>query len=412
MKFRYRVRDEGGNVSEGDIEADNQGLALQLLKQQGASVVMSLNPVGAGGQEIISSKRSMTLFDKLQRIGTVPNKTIMVFFRQLATMVKAGLSLSMAIDILAEQEKSLIFRDILIDIKSKLDRGVPLSQAMLSHSLFNNMMTSLVAAGEEGGLLDDSLERVASLLEKQAALKSKIKSAMFYPVFVMVFAIAICVIFIAFIMPKFKQVFDGMKIELPALTKAMFAAGDYCTENAGQLTMITVIVLGIIIFIFTSKTLKPTVDKVKMKTPVIKALVFKSAMARATQTLAALVTAGVPILRGLEMAENIAGNVVISKGFADMQVTAKQGLPLGDSAKAAKIFPPLVCQMMRIGEETGHLDDMLERVASWYDQELDEQIKAMTSLIEPFMIVFVGGIVALIASAIFGPITSAISQLG
>lgn len=409
MNFRYRGRDAGGSVVEGQLEAENQGMAMEALRQRGV-VVLSMNASGGGAVRAVSGE-SMSLLDKLRRIGTVSGKTKMVFFRQLATMVKAGLSLTAALDIIAEQEKNLAFKDVLMDVKANIDRGVPLSQAMKQHKVFNVMMTSLVQAGEEGGLLDESLERVAGLLEKQAALAGKIKSAMFYPSFVIFFAITVVVVFIAFILPKFKQVFEGMNIELPALTKMMFNLGDYCQENWKLIVGVTFAVVAVLLWLLRSPVTKPFMDRLKLKLPVIKSLVFKSGMARASQTLASLVSAGVPILRGLEMAEEVAGNDVIRTGFADLQASAKSGLPLGEAARHAKVFPPLVCQMMRIGEETGHLDDMLERVAAWYDQELDEQIKAMTSLMEPIMIVFVGGIVAVIAMAIFGPITAAMSQM-
>ena len=408
MNFRYRGRDTGGSIVEGQVEAESQGMALDALKQRG--MVLSLN-AGRGGGAVVSSS-SMSLFDKLQRIGTVPSKTKMVFFRQFATMVKAGLSLTAALDIISEQEKNLVFKDVLLDVKSNIDRGVPISQAMKQHSVFNTMMISLVQAGEEGGLLDDSLDRVAGLLEKQAALAGKIKSAMFYPSFVIFFAVAVVVVFIAFILPKFKKVFAGMNIELPALTEALFALGDYCQVHWKMIVGVIFAVVAVLVWALKSPITKPFMDRLKLKLPVIKTLVFKSSMARASQALASLVSAGVPILRGLEMAEEVAGNDVIRSGFADLQSSAKSGLNLGDAAKHARVFPPLVCQMMRIGEETGHLDEMLERVAAWYDQELDEQVKAMTSLMEPIMIVFVGGIVGVIAMAIFGPITSAMSQMG
>ncbi len=407
MNFKYRGRDTGGSVVEGQVEAESQGMALDALRQRGI-LVLSLG-AGGGGRAIASS--SMSLFDKLQRIGTVPAKTKMVFFRQFATMVKAGLSLTAALDIISDQEKNLIFKDVLLDVKGNIDRGVPISHAMKQHRVFNTMMISLVQAGEEGGLLDDSLDRVAGLLEKQAALVGKIKSAMFYPSFVILFAVGVVVIFIAFILPKFKHVFAGMHIELPTLTKMMFDFGDYCENNWKTIVAVAFAVIGGLIWALKSPLTKPFMDRLKLKLPVVKTLVFKASMARSSQTLASLVSAGVPILRGLEMAEEVAGNDVIRVGFAELQASAKSGLNLGDAAKNAGVFPPLVCQMMRIGEETGHLDEMLERVASWYDQELDEQIKAMTSLMEPVMIVIVGGIVALIAMSIFGPITAVMSQM-
>ena len=356
MNFRYRGRDTGGSIVEGQVEAESQGMAMDALRQRGI-LVLSLN-AGRGGGAVVSSS-SMSLFDKLQRIGTVPSKTKMVFFRQFATMVKAGLSLTAALDIISEQEKNLVFKDVLLDVKSNIDRGVPISHAMKQHSVFNTMMISLVQAGEEGGLLDDSLDRVAGLLEKQAALAGKIKSAMFYPSFVIFFAIAVVVVFIAFILPKFKKVFAGMNIELPALTEALFALGDYCQVHWKMIVGVIFAVVAVLVWALKSPITKPFMDRLKLKLPVIKTLVFKSSMARASQALASLVSAGVPILRGLEMAEEVAGNDVIRSGFADLQSSAKSGLNLGDAAKHARVFPPLVCQMMRIGEETGHLDEML-----------------------------------------------------
>ncbi|MDR2527697.1 MAG: type II secretion system F family protein [Synergistaceae bacterium] len=410
MNFKYRARAADGKIIEGLLDAENQGMALESLKQKGM-MPLSVNQAGRGGAAVIANKRAMTLFDKLQRIGTVPAKSKMVFFRQLATMVQAGLSLTMALDIIVEQEKSLIFRDTINAVKNGIDQGLPMSQVMKQQPVFTSMMTSLVQAGEEGGILDGALDRVASLLEKQAALASKIKSAMFYPSFVIFFAVSVVVVFIAFILPKFKQVFGGMGVELPALTQALFDLGDYCTANWKMILIVTVSSVAGFIWLCSSKTTKPLMDAFKLKAPVIKGLVFRSTMARSTQTLASLVSAGVPILRGLEMAREVAGNALIEKGFEDLLEAAKRGSSLGDASRAAKIFPVLVCQMIRIGEETGHLDDMLEKVATWYDQELDEQIKAMTSLMEPIMIVFVGGIVAVIALAIFGPMTAAMEQM-
>ena len=409
MNFRYKARAADGKIVEGPVEAENQGLALESLRKKGM-MVLAINPVGRGGAAII--KRQLTIWDKMQRVGSVGAKTKMVFFRQMATMIQAGLSLTMALDIIAEQEKSLIFRDTINAVKNGIDQGLPMSQVMKQQPTFDSMMTSLVQAGEEGGILDNALDRVARLLEKQAALKSKIKSAMFYPSFVIFFAVAIVVVFIAFILPKFREVFDGMGIELPMLTTIMFTFGEYCQNNWPMIVGIVVAVVSFLLWLARSKTTKPMMDSFKLKIPIIKGLISKAVMARSSQTLASLVSAGVPILRGLEMAKEVSGNAVIEKGYEDLLEAAKRGNSLGDAARMAKIFPILVCQMIRIGEETGRLDEMLEKVATWYDQELDEQIKALTSLLEPVMIVIVGGIVALIALSIFGPITSAMSQLG
>ena len=408
MNFKYKARNNNGEILEGYIEGEDSKTALNLLKNRGFIVI---NLKESAAKNLVPKKKGTSTLKHILLSGTVPGKTLMIFFRQMATMIKAGLSVSGAIDLLTEQEKNYTFKNTLEDIKEKLDRGVPLSQAMSDHKVFNALMISLVEAGEEGGMLDTALNETAVLLEKQQALKSKVKGAMFYPMFIILFAISISAVFFVFVVPKFRKVFSQMRIQLPMLTQMMFETGDWVVNNWQKLVLITVISLLILYWLFTSKQTKHIMDRVKLKTPIFSGLIFKSSMARVTRTLAALTTAGVPVMRGLEMAERSAVNSVIQEGFEKLRTDVSRGVSLGDASKRAGIFPILVSQMMRIGEETGHLDNMLERVALWYDQELDEQIKITTSLMEPVMIVFVGGIVAVIAFSIFGPITSAISQM-
>ncbi|GHS98440.1 secretion system protein [Synergistales bacterium] len=409
MNFHYRARSANGKITESNIEAENQGKAIEALRKQGM-LPLAVNAAGAGGKSNVKS--GMTFFDKLQRIGTVPMKLRMIFFRQMATMVQAGLSLTMALNIVAEEEKNLIFRDVISAVRGSIDQGVAFSQAMRQHpSIFNILMLSLVQAGEEGGMLDDALNRIANLLEKQQILKGKIKSAMFYPSFILCFAGGVVVVYVGFILPQFKKVFENMGIQLPYLTQLMFELGDFAQNNSSMILLTLASIIALVVFLFTSKTVKPAMDKFKLKCPVFGPLVMKACLSRSTQTLASLVKAGVPILRGLEMSSDVSDNVVISSGFTNLIDATKRGASLGDSARQAGVFPTLVCQMLRIGEETGHLDDMLEKVAGWYEQELDEQVKAMTSMLEPVMIVIIGGLVAIIAISIFGPITSAMDQL-
>lgn len=408
MNFKYKARSSNGEILEGYIEGEDQRTALNLLKNRGY-IVMNLKESAV--KNLVPQKKGTSKLKHLLLSGTVPGKTLMIFFRQMATMIRAGLSVSSAIDLVTEQEKNYTFKNTLEDIKEKLDRGVPLSQAMSDHKVFTPLMVSLVEAGEEGGMLDTALNETAVLLEKQQALKSKVKGAMFYPMFIILFAISISAVFFVFVVPKFRKVFTQMRIQLPALTQMMFQAGDWTVNNWQKLVIFAGVGLFILYWLFTSKQTKHIMDRVKLKTPIFSGLIFKSSMARVTRTLAALTTAGVPVMRGLEMAERSAVNSVIQEGFENLRADVARGVSLGDASKRAGIFPILVSQMMRIGEETGHLDNMLERVALWYDQELDEQIKITTSLMEPVMIVLVGGLVAVIAFSIFGPITSAISQM-
>ena len=426
MRFKYRARASSGDIVEDYVDADDQKQALDTLKLKGMVVIRleahghssaTTSPAQAkspakkpGGK--MSFKDLMNLdLGMLLGGGRVPLKSLMVFFRQLATMENAGLSLSTAIDLISGGEKNASLRYALTQIKTRLDRGMPLSQAMSQEKAFNTLLVSLIEAGEEGGLLGESLEQSANLLEKQEQLRGKIRSAMFYPAFIMLFAVGILIFFFLFLVPKFEETFAALNIDLPQVTLIMFQIGNWFADNW---YIIAGIFAGIVILLHTLSTNKHTkkyMDRIKLKLPVMKDLIMKASMARSSRTLSALTRAGVPIVRGIEMAEGTAGNAVVEEGYAHLRQGVIRGVSLGDSARQANIFPVLVTQMMRIGEETGRLDNMLERVATWYDQELDEQVKATVSLLEPMLIVFVGAIIAIIATSIFAPITSAIVQL-
>ncbi|MBQ3653020.1 MAG: type II secretion system F family protein [Synergistaceae bacterium] len=416
MNFKYRARNSDGEIMEGWVEADDQKKALESLRNRRMIVINLTEQTGFSGtakKKGGSSWKDLLNLDigALLSGGKVPTKSLMVFFRQMATMENAGLGLASAINLVAEQEKNRTFRNILLDIKNRLDRGSPLSMAMKQHKAFSPLLVSLVEAGEEGGMLARALEEGAVLLEKQEALRSKIRSALFYPGFVMTFAVLILVFFFMFLVPKFKEVFSTLNIELPSVTVIMFGMGDWFAE---YWYVVAAIALGAVFgwhFLSTHKNTKPVMDRIKLKIPVMKDLLLKASMARSSRTLSALTSAGVPIVRSIEMAEGTAGNEAVKDGYIELRKSVVRGVSLGDAAKQAGIFPILVSQMMRIGEETGHLDTMLERVATWYDQELDEQVKATVSLLEPMMIVFVGAIIAVIAVSIFAPITSSIVQL-
>ena len=419
MNYKYRARQQDGEITEGYIAADSQKHALELLRGRNM-IVINLNEQGASSLAAPSKSKSKGFNLKailnadighLFSGGKVSLKTLMVFFRQLATMESAGVGLASALDVITSQESNYALKKILLDVKARLDRGVTLSQALSQHPVFNALLVSLVQAGEEGGMLDYSLEQGAVLLEKQEALRSKIKSALFYPAFVMLFAVGILIFFFMFLVPKFKETFSAMNIELPAVTLYLFAAGEWFSANWYFILAGTIALIALWMFLCKNRATRKTMDKIKLKIPILKTLLLKASMARSARTFSSLVSAGVPVIRSLEMAEGTAGNSVVEEGFDELRSNAVKGVSLGDSARQAGIFPVLVSQMMRIGEETGHLDTMLERVATWYDQELDEQIKATTSLLEPVMIVFVGGIIAIIAVAIFSPVTSAIVQL-
>ncbi|MBR1672416.1 MAG: type II secretion system F family protein, partial [Fretibacterium sp.] len=255
-----------------------------------------------------------------------------------------------------------------------------------------------------------ALESAATLLEKRAELRRKVLSALAYPACVTVFALCVLAVFLIVLLPQFRQVFNSMNIELPRLTRSLFSAGEYCVEHWKVLLPASLAVLCLLFWLLACRS--TFMDRLKLRLPFFGKLIFKSSMVRATRTLAALSGAGVPVLTGLEMAKGAAGNSAVGEGFAGLQERVRQGASLGDAAKQTGVFPTLVSQMMRIGEETGHLDNMLDRVASWYSQELDAQLKSTTALLEPVLILLVGCIVGVIVLAIFGPMNAAMSHLG
>ncbi|MBR6902108.1 MAG: type II secretion system F family protein [Synergistaceae bacterium] len=393
MLFKYRARSSSGEIVENAIEAQDQQSAIQVLKSTGMLVInltaqgKAKTKTSGGGlfgalkskpkenktptpQPRISQKKtkqpltfkSLLSMDLAQlfNTGRVPLKNLMVFFRQLATMESAGLSLATSLDMIAGGEKNYALKTALIDIKARLDRGIPLSQAMSAQRAFNPLLIALVEAGEEGGLLGQALEQGAMMLEKQEQLRGKIRSAMFYPAFVMFFAVAILVFFFIFLVPKFQDTFDSLGIELPGITVFLFGMGDWFQAHWYLIALGVVLMIGGWIFLSHNPATKGAMDRFKLKIPVIKGLILKAAMARSSRTLSSLTAAGVPIVRSLEMAEGTANNVPVQKGYEDLRKGIIRGMSLGDASKMAGIFPILVSQMMRIGEETGHLDQMLE----------------------------------------------------
>ncbi|MCL2767373.1 MAG: type II secretion system F family protein [Synergistaceae bacterium] len=409
MDFKYQARDSDGKVVKNTISASNRDEAVRAMRSQG--LIPITVEIVTGASSMGRSESSRGLLATMQRIGTVPNKVKMLFFRQLATMLQAGLSLVIALDIIEKQETNLIFKDALIDVRKKIDSGLSFSKAMSMNKHFSQLVVALAQAGEEGGVLDSSLDRAASILEKTEAIKRKVKGAMTYPVVIMLIAVGVMWVFLTFVLPMFQEVFKQMGIKLPALTVAMIDLSEFMKDYwwlviGGFIGT----VIGLISFGRT-RIGRELFDKMWLKMPIIKGVAFRSVMTRAMRTLSVLVSSGVPILNGLEMAGRVADNFVIKRAFDVLIEGAKRGRTLAISAFDAKVFPPMIIQMIRIGEESGSLDDTLAKVSDWYDDELEQQVKALTSMMEPLMIIVVGVLVAIIAMSVYGPMIGAMEQL-
>lgn len=402
MQYRYRARNQAGTIVEGIYPAETKQGVVMLLRKNGM-IPISITDV--------DSAEKVSLIERLRRISTVSLRDKAVFFRQLATMVDSGVTLTSAMDILAGQTKNARLAHSIRETKKLVDSGLSMSDAMRRDKVFNLLMVSMVKAGEEGGVLDDSLDRLATFLERQDALRKKIVSAVSYPAVVMLFSIFVLYLLVTVVVPKFAKVFRGLGVELPFVTRVFFDGALWLSQHGLVVLGIVGGVTFVIWLLNRLEATRPFMDRIKLRLPVVGDIIFKAIMARANRTFAALVEAGVPILNALEMTADVAGNDVVAKSFEYLRDSARRGASLGESAKQTKVFPMMVAHMLSVGEQTGRLEHMLNKVADWFELELDEKIKRLTSILEPVLIMFVGGVVALVAFAVFMPIVGAIQAL-
>ena len=403
MEFKFKARSPEGKIVEGVIQGDSQDAAVASMRERG---MMPITLTRSGREKGGDSFREI-----LHRMGSVPLRDKVIFFRQLATMIKAGVTLGNALNILVDQTKNPRLADSIRRIKMAVDGGFSLSGALRTRAEFNTLMVSIVSAGEEGGKLDESLDRLATFLERQDELRRKIVSAVTYPAVVILFAVFILYILVTVVMPRFSQVFRGLNVPLPTLTVQVFNFSEWMAEF-WYIPLLAIFLFGVVVSMLAkNKDTKPAMDAMKLKLPLVGDIFFKSAMARSNRTLASLVDSGVPILKSLEMTSEVTDNAVIGKAYTSLRDAARKGASLGDTAKNISVFPVMIAHMMKVGEETGQLETMLDKVAGWFEMELDEKIKRLTSILEPILIIFVGGIVAMVALAIFTPIVTAIQTM-
>ena len=402
MLYRYKARSSDGRIVYGSQQAQSNAQVLQWLRER------SLYPIEV---EETKERAAKSLKERLETVSTIKLKDKAVFFRQLATMLEAGIILGSALDMLAEQTENKRLAGAIREVKTMVDRGTSLSAAMATKSEFSKLMVAITRAGEEGGVLESSLDRLATFLERQDELRKKIVSASTYPAVVMSFALLVVFLLVTVIMPRFADVFTDIGVELPLVTRLLFTVSVWLSHHWYlPVGLVLLLILGIYA-LSKNKGTKKRLDALKLKLPLFGDISKKSVLARTFRTFAALVQAGVPILSALEMTADVSGNSVIEDAFIQMSDQAKRGASLGETAKKIMVIPPLAAHMITIGEQTGRLEEMVDKVADWFEFELDEKIKRLTSILEPVLIVFVGGVVALVVFAVFMPIIGSIQGL-
>jgi type IV pilus assembly protein PilC len=420
-KFNYVALDSRGQEATGVIEAATQSDAVGQLRQSGyfpKTIVeegkgkLPKAPKAPATRSAAPKGKNITI-PFLER-KTIKGKTLMIFTRQLATLIDAGLPLLRGLTVLSKQEPDPVLRNVTISLAEAVQGGGTFSESLAGHpKIFNKLYVSMVKAGELGGVLELVLLRLAEFQEKAQKIKNKVVAAMFYPIIVLIIAIAIMAFLLVFIVPKFEAIFADMLggKPLPALTQFVIGASNFVKDQV--LLIVGGAIVLAIVYAFASKTAKggQIIDTIKLKAPLFGDLTRKSAISRFTRTLGTLVTSGVPILQALNITRETAGNVVIANAINKVHDSVKEGESIVQPLEASGVFPPMVISMIDVGEETGQLPEMLLKIAEVYDDEVDNAVSGLTSLLEPIMIVFLAVVVGTIVIALFLPLISIISGM-
>jgi type IV pilus assembly protein PilC len=408
--FSYTAVDSSGSQTTGTIEAIDANTASTKIKEQGLfPTTITETSAAAAGEQKPKKKGSFNIGG-----GGVKGKVLTVFTRQLATLIDAGLPLLRSLRTLIKQEKNPALRDAMDHLADSVESGNTFSEALAQHpKIFNKLYVNMVKAGELGGVLEIVLTRLAEFQEKAQRIKGKVISAMVYPIVVLVIAIGILAFLLLFIVPKFEAIFKDMlgNKPLPLLTSVVIDISRFVQSNI--LLILAAAIIGVVVYqVFRRTPAGSTVlDRMKLRMPVFGDLISKTSIARFSRTLGTLVTSGVPILQALSITKETAGNIVLSSAINDVHEAVKEGESMVSPLEASGLFPPMVISMIQVGEETGQLPDMLNKVADVYEEEVDVAVAGLTSLLEPIMIVFLAVVVGTIVIALFLPLVSIIQEL-
>lgn len=427
-QFQFTAADAKGEQTSGTIESSNEAEAIQQLRAQG---YYPLQVVEAGKGKLAASKKPAAKKAKGAKKpkksksavgGRIKPKLLMIFTRQLATLIDSGLPLLRGLSVLAKQEPNPVLKGTLSALAESVQSGSTFSESLAQHPrIFNKLYVNMVKAGELGGVLEVVLVRLAEYQEKAHKLKNKIVSAMVYPVIVMFIAVAILVFLMLFIVPKFKAMFAEMgdAAELPMISQVVFGASEFFLKPSFWVIPNIVWVFLVVVLIgflgnMWGKTKKGRIiiDKLKLHAPVFGDIQSKSAIARFSRTLGTLVTSGVPILQALNITRDTAGNVIVSNAIEKVHEAVKEGESIVTPMQTSGVFPSMVISMVDVGEETGQLPEMLLKVADVYDDEVDNAVTALTSILEPIMIVILALVVGAVVMALFLPLIKIISTMG
>jgi type IV pilus assembly protein PilC len=398
--YDYKVRDRSGRVVTGQLVGDSEGLVMSKLREMG------MTPV-----EVKKASAGLKMEIHL-RPGHVKLKDLAIFARQFATMVNSGLPILRALSILAEQSESSELKKVLTQVRVDVEQGASLSGAMSKHpKAFSDLFLAMVKSGETGGVLDNVLLRLADMIEKDVQLRRSIKSAMTYPIAVVALVVLLLSAMLLFVVPQFESIYATLGGKLPLPTRVLLGA------SRAIRSYWYMVGLGTVGFVYAFRRYKKTpvgratIDSVKLKVPVFGMLFHKTALARFSSTLGMLLRSGVPILQALDIVAETVNNKVMAKAIVDVQGSVREGESIARPLAKHAVFPPMVVQMMAVGEETGAVDTMLDKVSDFYNSEVEAAVDSLTSLIEPLLIAVIGGCVGAAVIALYMPMFNIIKLL-
>lgn len=391
--YVFKAIDLGGVKASGEIEADSKQAVSDQLRARGL-VVLDIGDKYAS-REI-----------NLRFLESVKAGDLAVFARQLATMISSGMSILRALYVLEEQTESKLLKETVVAVRKDVEAGLSLSDALARHpKVFSPLFVAMTQAGEMGGVLEESLKRVADQLEKDASMRRQIRSAMIYPILVMVFAVGVMIALCAFLIPVFEGVFKQFGGELPAITKVSVLASNIVTGYWWAMFFVTAAIVGLFLKWKSSARGRKQWDRLRLRVPMkIGTIVQEVAVARWSRTLASLTSAGVPLLQALEITGRTGGNVAVEEAMEGVIASVKRGGTIAAPLAKAPVFPMMVTHMVGVGEETGALDTMLDKVAEFYEDRVAASVKALTSILEPVMILVIGAMVGFIVISMYLPL--------
>jgi type IV pilus assembly protein PilC len=407
--YKFEGMDTAGTEVKDSVEASNEEEAQQKVKAMGYFVTKL---TAVTGKSSTKKKKKTGKSRKTFTIGGVSQKMLTIFTRQLSTLQDAGLPVLRSLRILEKQMKPSVLKNGLIDVVEDVESGMTLSEAMGKHpKVFDRLYVNMVRAGEAGGALEVILKRLAEFKEKSQSLKKKIIGAMVYPAVVLIVAVGILVFIMVAIIPKFKKIFDEFNLQLPWMTKTLIDISNWMAKYWYWIPLFPIGVYLLLKLIRLTKTGRYITDRMLLWVPVVGTLVEKTIVARTTRTLGTLVSSGVPILEALSIVRDTANNAVFEKMFQRVLESIREGDTIADPLRQSRLVDDMVVNMVEVGEETGDLDTMLYKVADFYDEEVDNTVKALISLLEPIMIVFLGGAIGAIVISLFLPLIKLLEGL-